>query len=131
VPAQGQAGATILLVEDEAPVRRLGRRVLESSGYVVLEAASGEEGLRIAIDHDGALDLVLTDVVMPGLSGAEMVRRLQRYRSDFATMYCSGYTDEAVARHGVLTPDKNFLQKPFTPEHLLAAVRRVLSSPEI
>jgi CheY-like chemotaxis protein len=131
VPAQGQAGATILLVEDEAPVRRLGRRVLESSGYVVLEAASGEEGLRIAIDHDGALDLVLTDVVMPGLSGAEMVRRLQRYRSDFATMYCSGYTDEAVARHGVLTPDQNFLQKPFTPEHLLAAVRRVMSSPEI
>lgn len=130
LPEAVRSGATVLLVEDEAPVRRLGRRVLEAGGFTVLEAASGEEGLRIAIDHDGPLDLVLTDVVMPGLSGAEMVRRLQRYRTDFATMYCSGYTDEAIARHGVLSPGENFLQKPFTPEYLLAAVRRVLSSPE-
>ncbi len=129
-PARASGGGTVLLVEDEAPVRRLCRRVLESNGFIVLEASSGEEGLRIAIDHDGPLDVVLTDVVMPGMSGAEMVRRLQRYRADFAPIYSSGYADDAIARHGVITPGENFLQKPFTPELLLASVRRVLSSPE-
>lgn len=123
-------GVTILLVEDEEPVRRMARRVLERNGYTVIDAASGEEGLRIAIDHDGELDLVLTDVVMPGISGPDLIQRLQRYRSDFAVIYSSGYTDEMVARHGLHDSGTAFLQKPFTPEHLINRVRQVLSTRE-
>ncbi|HEV8124480.1 MAG TPA: response regulator [Gemmatimonadales bacterium] len=117
---------TILLVEDEVSVRRLARRVLLSKGYVVLEAANGQEALRLVSEHTGPLDLVLTDVVMPGMSGPEMAERLSREQPGLRVLYMSGYADEAIGRHGVLETGVQFLQKPFTPQDLAQRVREVL-----
>ncbi|MEP7327063.1 MAG: response regulator [Gemmatimonadota bacterium] len=117
---------TILLVEDEVAVRRLARRVLRSKGYVVLEAANGREALRMVSEHSGQLDLVLTDVVMPGMSGPEMAERLAREQPDLRVLYMSGYADEAIGHHGVLEAGVEFLQKPFTPQDLAQRVREVL-----
>jgi CheY-like chemotaxis protein len=117
---------TILLVEDEIAVRRLARRVLRSKGYVVLEAANGREALRLISQHAGRLDLLLTDVVMPGMSGPELAERLAREQVGLRVLYMSGYADEAIGHHGVLEPGVEFLQKPFTPQDLAQRVREVL-----
>jgi PAS domain S-box-containing protein len=117
---------TILLVEDELSVRRLARRVLKSKGYDVLEAANGREALRLVTEHGGPLDLVLTDVVMPGMSGPELAERLSREQPGLRVLYMSGYADEAIGHHGVLEPGVEFLQKPFTPQDLVQRVREVL-----
>ncbi len=119
---------TILLVEDESGVRRLSRTILEAQGYTVLEAASGDEALEIARSHAGEIHLVATDVVMPGMSGRVLWDRLRVLRPDPRVLFMSGYTDDAIAKHGVLEPGIAFLQKPFTPFSLAQKVREVLDA---
>jgi signal transduction histidine kinase/CheY-like chemotaxis protein len=117
---------TILLVEDEEGVRELARDILRSSGYTVIEARNGAEALLLCERHQGPLDLLLTDVVMPRMSGRELAERLAALRPDLIVLYMSGYTDDAVIRHGVLGAGTAFLQKPFTPGALVGRVRETL-----
>jgi len=124
VPGKGQE--TILLVEDEAAVRGLLHEVLVSGGYVVLQAASGAEALNISRAHRGAIDLLLTDVVMPGMGGREVATVLAAERPGLRVLFASGYTAEAIARHGVLEPGTDLIHKPFTPDALLRRVRERL-----
>ncbi len=119
---------TILLVEDEDAVRNLTRRLLENAGYTVLQASDAEAALELAQRHAGRLDMLLTDVVMPGLSGPELARRLMSSRPGLRVLYVSGYPDETMASQGILEPDASFLQKPFTPETLARRVREILDS---
>jgi signal transduction histidine kinase/CheY-like chemotaxis protein len=120
---------TILLVEDAALVRTLARQVLETAGYCVLEAASAEAALRICENINGTrIDLLLTDVVMPGMSGNDMSKILLARQPDMPVLYMSGYTDEAIVQHGVLEAGINFLQKPFSPGALASKVREVLDA---
>jgi two-component system cell cycle sensor histidine kinase/response regulator CckA len=119
---------TILLVEDEDAVRTMIRMVLQRAGYHVLEASRGASALRIAGEHDGPIHLLITDVVMPEMGGRELVERLVPIRPDLKVLYLSGYTDDAVIRHGVLQTDVAFLQKPFTITALAAKVRQVLGA---
>jgi two-component system, cell cycle sensor histidine kinase and response regulator CckA len=129
LPAEIARGTeTILLVEDEPALRAVARRALERQGYVILEAPDGEAGLAIAAAHTGPLHLLLTDVVMPGLSGRDMAMRLVTSRPGLRVLYMSGYTDDAIVQHGVLEAGIQFLQKPFTPNALARKVRDVLDS---
>jgi PAS domain S-box-containing protein len=118
---------TILLVEDEELVRKLAHTLLEGLGYTVLEAPGGEHALEIARTHPGPIHLVLTDVVMPGMGGADLASRLHAARPGLRVLYMSGYTDDAIVRHKVLEPGTSFLQKPFTPAVLARKVREALS----
>jgi PAS domain S-box-containing protein len=123
-PAAAGSG-TVLLVEDEAGVRHLARDVLRRYGYRVLEAGEGGEALSLAAAHEGAIDLLLTDVVMPGMSGAELAERFRALRPEARVLYASGYADDAVISHGV-TGGVPFLQKPFEPDELVRRVRELL-----
>ncbi len=130
-PAQAPARAargteTVLVVEDEAPVRSVARQVLERHGYTVLEAPSAEAALDIVARYSGTIHLLLTDVVMPGLNGRELANRLAGLRPDAKVIFMSGYTDDAVTRHGVLEPGSAYVQKPFTPDAIARKVREVL-----
>jgi CheY-like chemotaxis protein len=124
VPPRGEG--TILLVEDEEAVRRLARRVLAGAGYRVLEAANGKEALQLISRWQGGLDLVITDVIMPGMSGQELSAKLRRERPWLKILYVSGYTDDAILQHGTLLPNTAFLQKPFSPASLAQGVREVI-----
>jgi PAS domain S-box-containing protein len=117
---------TVLLVEDEPGVRQLGRDGLRARGYTVLEAGTGEEALALAERHAGRIDLLLTDVVMPRLSGARLAERLAPQRPEMKVLFVSGYTDTALLRHGVQHGEVDCLLKPFTPEDLARKVREVL-----
>ena len=117
---------TILVVEDEAAVRKIAVSVLASRGYKVLEAGSAADGLDLAEKHPGRIDLLLTDVIMPGVSGHEMAERLVARRPELKVLFMSGYVDDAIASHGVLEPGIHFLKKPFTPSSLAREVREVL-----
>jgi two-component system cell cycle sensor histidine kinase/response regulator CckA len=119
---------TVLLVEDEAAVRALVRVVLREGGYTVLEARHGVEALRLAEQHTGPIHLLLSDVVMPELGGRELADRLAALRPGLKILYLSGYTDDAVLRHGVQEAEAALLQKPFTPDALALKVREVLDS---
>jgi two-component system, cell cycle sensor histidine kinase and response regulator CckA len=119
---------TVLLVEDEAGVRNLSKHVLESNGYTVLEAGHGQEALIIAERHVGAIHLLVTDVVMPGMSGRQLANALCEVRPGTRVLFMSGYTDEAVLRHGVIDASPAFLQKPFSPIGLARKVREVLDT---
>jgi CheY-like chemotaxis protein len=120
---------TILLVEDEGMVRELARRALLNEGYMVLEASHGKEAIRVAQQYEGAIDLLLTDVVMPGgMSGRQLVEQLSPLRPGMKVVYMSGYTDDAVVRYGIHDAGIGFLQKPFSPSHLAAKVREVLDA---
>ncbi len=119
---------TVLLVEDEDAVRALARHVLAFCGYTVLEAADGREAVRVAEQHAGRIDLVASDVVMPYLGGRQLVERVAATRPGIKVLFLSGYTDDAVVRHGVLEAEYAFLQKPFTPTALAQKVREVLDA---
>src|SRR5437870_3559669 len=119
---------TVLVVEDAASVRMVTRQVLERFGYVVLEAPNGETALRLAAKHHGPIHLLLTDVVMPGLSGRQLAEQLAELRPDMKVLYASGYADQAIVHHGILDSGIAYLQKPFTPEALGRRVRQVLDS---
>ena len=123
-----QGEEIILLVEDEDVVRDLASRVLRDYGYEVLEARKGEEALVISELHQGIIHLLLTDVVMPEMSGRELAQELNPLRPDMKVLYMSGYTDDAVVRHGVQESTMPFLQKPFVPDDLVLMVRRVLDN---
>src|SRR5437879_3313909 len=126
-PARAARGTeTVLVVEDEAPVRSVARQVLERHGYTVLEAPSAEAALDIATGYSGALHLLLPDVVMPGRNGGRLATRLADLRPDARVIFMSGYTDDAVTRHGVLEPGSAYVQKPFTPDAIARKVREVL-----
>ena len=117
---------TILLVEDEESVRQLVRETLETKGYRVLEADNGQAGLEAAVAHSGTIDLVITDVVMPEMSGRELAKRLIEARPTIKVLYLSGYTEDAILSDGTVERGKAFLQKPFSLQSLSRKVREVL-----
>jgi two-component system cell cycle sensor histidine kinase/response regulator CckA len=124
-----RASETVLLVEDENAVRMLTRKILERYGYSVLEAGDGEAALEMARNHSKTIHLLLTDVVMPDVSGPDLAVRVRQIRPDVKVLFMSGYTDDAVVRHGILADGVHFLQKPFTPEALGRKVRGALDAP--
>lgn len=126
MPATLQGSETLLLVEDEDSLRKLSRHLLELCGYQVLEADSGAEALTVARDHRGKIDLLLTDVVMPGMSGRTLAEQLESERPDMRVVYMSGYTGKTVGDHGVLAEGCFFLPKPFTREALARKIREAL-----
>jgi CheY-like chemotaxis protein len=126
----GERGSeTILLVEDDEEVRAVACDTLEAAGYVVLPAANATEVLGLTADSSRRIQLLVTDVVMPQVSGRELAERLVPAYQDMRVLYISGYTNDAIVRHGVLAGGTAFLQKPFTPEALLRKVREVLDGP--
>jgi PAS domain S-box-containing protein len=121
---------TILLVEDEEQVRQLGRRVLEREGYNVLTATDAESATALADRHPGHIHLLITDVHLPRVSGRELAARLGIHRPAIKVLYVSGTADGSLARHRMLEPGTAFLEKPFSLDRLLRAVRRALGTPE-
>jgi len=117
---------TVLLVEDEESVRALAGRILSDLGYRVLVAASGAEALRLARQLEAPIDLLVADVVMPGMSGPELVERLAVMGHDLPVVYVSGHAEESILRHGASEPGTDFLPKPFTPAALARIVCDVL-----
>jgi CheY-like chemotaxis protein len=120
---------TILLVEDEDGVRRLMRRSLQQAGYTVLEAEHGGDAVRLAETHTGPIHLLITDVVMPMMGGRLLAERVTALRPDIKALFVSGYTDDAVVRHGVLEAQMAFLQKPFAAAALTKKARAILDGP--
>ena len=127
VAATGGTG-TVLLVEDNAGLRKLAKRMLESAGYTVLSAAGGDEALALLERHEHPVHLLLTDVVMPGMNGRALADRVGERWSGMKVLYTSGYTDDAIAQHGVLNEGAIFVSKPFTAAELIQKVREVLDS---
>jgi CheY-like chemotaxis protein len=126
-PAAGARGhETVLVVEDEPPLRELAARILTAAGYAVLQAANGPDALALLADRPGPVDLVFTDVVMPGMNGRELVARLSVLRPAMRVLYTSGYTEDAILRHGVLDDPRRFLSKPYTPSVLRRRIREAL-----
>ena len=119
---------TVLIVEDNDGLRKLAQEVLQSYGYRLLVAENGEDALRVSKEHNGPIHLLLTDVVMPKMGGKKLAERLQPLYPQMKVIYMSGYTDNAIVHHGVLAPELNFLEKPFTPEGLAGKVRKALEN---
>jgi PAS domain S-box-containing protein len=118
---------TVLLVEDEEMVREMTREILQESGYRVIEAKHGPEALLVAGQHLGPIHLMLSDVVMPQMSGRELAEKLTPIRREMKVLYMSGYTDDAIVHHGVLDEGMAFIEKPFTPNALARKLREVLN----
>jgi PAS domain S-box-containing protein len=132
VPAAPRPGdETILLVEDETVVRQLVAEILESTGYTVMQAGDGPSALELLRRHSGVLDLLVTDVVMPGMSGPEVAQAVTSMRPGTQVLYTSGYTDSAIGHHGVLEPGIAFLQKPFSADDLTRKVRSLLDEASV
>jgi DNA-binding NtrC family response regulator len=119
------------VVEDEEGVRSLVRVALLSGGYKVLEARDAESALAICADHAGPIHLLLTDVVMPHMSGPGVASKVAALRPGIRVLYMSGYTDDAIVHHGVLSQDVPFIQKPFSPVALRKKIREVLGSRQL
>jgi two-component system cell cycle sensor histidine kinase/response regulator CckA len=128
-PSTAEHGETILLVEDELPVRKLAQRVLERAGYSVVVAAEAQSAVALANRYPGPIHLLVADMMLPGLSGRELAAQLTIHRPAIKVIYISGTTDDAIARHRVLAPGTEFLQKPFALGQLLQKVRKVLDAP--
>jgi two-component system, cell cycle sensor histidine kinase and response regulator CckA len=124
-----ESPATILLVEDESALRGLMRRILERSGYVVIEAEHGAQALERCLSHEGAIDLVVSDVVMPTMGGREMASRLREVRPNSRLLFVSGFTDDEVMQQGIIIPGSAYLQKPFSPVSLVAKIGEMLRGP--
>jgi two-component system cell cycle sensor histidine kinase/response regulator CckA len=129
VPAAEEASETILLVEDEEIVRQLVRDTLRASGYQVVEASDGAEALQICERRRDPIDIVVTDVVMPNMTGPELVERLSAENDGLRVLYVSGYTDGQIAQRSTSGPGRDLLLKPFTPRILAAKVRELLDAP--
>jgi CheY-like chemotaxis protein len=119
---------TILVVEDEPQIRQMACEVLSECGYKLLVAANGVEALRILKEESAAIDLILTDVVMPEMNGRELAEHVAVARPAAKVLYMSGYTNDAIVRHGVLDSGTWFVQKPFSPDALARKIREVLDS---
>jgi CheY-like chemotaxis protein len=122
---------TVLLVEDAPMIRRLAQQVMTKAGYTVFEAADGNQAIAQVDAHSGPIDIVVTDLIMPGLSGVDLAQRLTVLRAGARVLYMSGYTDNAIVRNGLLADGAPFLQKPFTPEELLKKLRDVLDAQQV
>jgi CheY-like chemotaxis protein len=120
---------TILLIEDEEPVRAIASTILRRYGYGVLAAGNAVDALRLCSEHKGPIDLVLSDVVMPQMSGPELAQRLRLARPGLRFLFMSGYTDDSITRHGIVAEGVAFIHKPFLPESLAAKVREALAAP--
>ena len=118
---------TILIVEDEEEVRKLSGKILERQGYRILETSNGDDALLACERHKSPIHLMLADVIMPGMSGSELAKLLKPLYPEIKILYMSGYTDDAIVRHGVLQKGVNYIQKPFTMERLARKVREVLN----
>jgi CheY-like chemotaxis protein len=129
-PSRPQATAggteTILIAEDAPGVRGVVQEVLRRQGYTVLAAPDGKSALALAAAHSGPIHLLITDVIMPEMSGRQLADRMREIRPDAKVLFVSGYTDDAIVRHGILEPGIAFLQKPFSPPALARKVREVL-----
>jgi DNA-binding NtrC family response regulator len=129
-PARGQwskGTETVLLVEDAPMIRRLAREIMLRAGYTVIEASDADEAMRLAGKYD-RIDMLLTDLIMPGPSGVDLADQLRAVRPDIRVLFMSGYTDNAIVRNGMLGESASFLQKPFTPAELLRKVRHVIDA---
>jgi len=118
------AKRTVLMTEDETSVRHVAEVMLRRVGYEVLSAANADEALKIAAAHEGPIDLLLTDVIMPGMNGRQLAERLLAERPGLRVLYMSGYTDDSLVQHVVLNTDASYLQKPFDAETLSRKVRQ-------
>jgi CheY-like chemotaxis protein len=127
IPVAQSRGETLLLVEDEDMVRAYARRVLESLGYKVLPASRGQEALEVAARAEGPIHALVTDVVMPGMSGRDVWEKLKPLHPSMRVLFMSGYADTAIVHHGVLDADAPFLAKPFTPAQLAQKVAEILT----
>ena len=128
VPATLRGSETILIVEDDDQVRDGARGILRRHGYTVLDARNGGEAFLLCEQHEGPIHLLLTDVVMPKMSGPVLAKRLVQVRPEMKVLYMSGYTDDAALRHGVIEAEVAYLQKPITVETLTTKVRTVLDA---
>jgi CheY-like chemotaxis protein len=122
-------GETVLLVEDEDVVRESARRILASHGYAVMIASNADEAMAIVKEHPSAIDLLLTDVVMPGRSGKELATEVLIHRSDTRVLFMSGYSHDVIVHQGVLDEGVSLIEKPFAAEDLLRKVREMLDGP--
>jgi CheY-like chemotaxis protein len=121
-----RGGETILIVEDDSALRTVACKALVQCGYDVIEACDGQEALRICADHDGKIHLVVTDMVMPEMSGAELAEQIAESFPEVRVLLMSGYTRDEAARRGIASERYSFLEKPFTPTKLAARVRELL-----
>jgi two-component system cell cycle sensor histidine kinase/response regulator CckA len=129
MPSRNRADGplTVLVAEDEAGIRSPLRRLLVAQGYRVLDASDGLGALEVAGRHSGPIHLLLTDILMPGMNGGELARRLLLVRPGVGVVFMSGYSPEAVHANGILTPGARFLQKPFSVEELTCRLREALT----
>jgi CheY-like chemotaxis protein len=128
-PATLEGSETILVVEDQEDVRKLATEILRSYGYLVLEARMGDEALLLSERYPGPIHLMLTDVVMPGMTGAELVERFKPLRPQMRVIYMSGFAADVIAHQGVLDISVDYISKPFSPARLASKVREVLGPP--
>jgi two-component system cell cycle sensor histidine kinase/response regulator CckA len=122
------ASETILIVEDDETLLEVTHRSLEAAGYAIISARNPEEAIRMAERHPGPIHLMVTDVILPGINGAQLASQLSRLRPEMKVLFVSGYTDETIVRHGVLEPGLAFLQKPFSPKALNRKVGEMLAA---
>jgi two-component system cell cycle sensor histidine kinase/response regulator CckA len=130
VPPENSGTETLLIVENEPAIRNLLQVALRRNGYTVLAAESGREALGLVRNHDGVIDLLITDVMMPDMDGPELVRQLSTIRPDTRTLFMSGYMDDTLGERGILSSNANFIQKPFSPRTIAQKVRDILDGVE-